>query len=97
MELTICPECGTVAEVLWRTALDSTSGPVEHAKVLCLNRHGFLLPVESLTLIDSTTHSTTYSTTHSTTHSTTDATPQPTPAQVQLAPLANSGADDRGE
>lgn len=89
MELTICPECGTVAEVLWRTELDSTSGPVEHAKVLCLNRHGFLLPVESLTLTDPRTNPTT--------HSTTDATPQPTPAQVQLAPLASGGSDDRGK
>lgn len=48
MDLTYCPQCGSVAEVLWRTELESTDGLVEHGKVLCLNRHGFFLPVESL-------------------------------------------------
>lgn len=45
---TYCPTCGELAEVLWRDVLDSTDGPVEHAKVQCLRRHGFLLPVASL-------------------------------------------------
>ena len=85
MELTICPECGTVAEVLWRTELDSTSGPVEHAKVLCLHRHGFFLPVESLTTHDTATDLPTY------------ATPQSSPAPVEVAPLANGGSDHRSE
>ena len=48
MELTNCPECGAVAEVQWRTDLESTAGYVEHVKVLCLNRHGFFLPAEAL-------------------------------------------------
>ena len=48
IDLTVCPECGQPAEVLWRTVLDSTDGPIEHAKVLCVRAHGFFLPVESL-------------------------------------------------
>ncbi|MEZ5095694.1 MAG: hypothetical protein R2731_05995 [Nocardioides sp.] len=48
MDATGCPECGELAEVLWRVVLDSTDGPIEHAKVQCVQRHGFLLPVESL-------------------------------------------------
>lgn len=48
MDMTSCPECGAVAEVQWRDVLESTDGPVEHAKVLCLQRHWFLLPVASL-------------------------------------------------
>ncbi|WP_299519698.1 hypothetical protein [uncultured Serinicoccus sp.] len=48
MDTTSCPECGAVAEVQWRDVLESTDGPVEHAKVLCLHRHWFLLPVASL-------------------------------------------------
>jgi hypothetical protein len=43
-----CPECGGPAEVQWRSVLESTDGPVEHAKVLCAQRHWFLLPVERL-------------------------------------------------
>ena len=49
MDATTCPECGAIAEVLWRDVLDSTDGPVEHAKIQCLERHLFLLPVASLT------------------------------------------------
>jgi hypothetical protein len=48
MDTTFCPECGELAEVLWRDVLESTDGPVEHAKVLCVRRHWFLLPVEHL-------------------------------------------------
>jgi hypothetical protein len=48
LDFTSCPECDAVAEVLWRTELASTDGPVEHAKVLCLNRHGFFLPAAAL-------------------------------------------------
>ena len=48
MDTTSCPECGALAEVEWRTVSDSTDGPVEHAKVVCLERHWFLLPVGSL-------------------------------------------------
>lgn len=48
MDLTTCPECGAIAEVQWRTVMESTDGPVEHSKVLCLNRHWFLLRTASL-------------------------------------------------
>ena len=48
LELTSCPECGALAEVNWRAELPSTSGPVEHAHVRCLNRHWFLMPTEGL-------------------------------------------------
>ncbi len=49
MDLTVCPECGEPAEIQWRAVLNSTDGPIEHAKVLCLHRHWFLLPIETLT------------------------------------------------
>ena len=48
MDTTLCPECGTLAEVLWRDVIDSTEGPVEHAKIGCINRHWFLLPAAAL-------------------------------------------------
>jgi hypothetical protein len=48
MDTTSCPECGALAEVEWRAVLESTDGPVEHAKVRCLQRHWFLLPVAAL-------------------------------------------------
>lgn len=48
MDFTVCPECGAPAEVQWRAVLESTDGPVEHAKVLCAARHWFLLPVAEL-------------------------------------------------
>lgn len=44
MELTSCPECGDVAEVTWRCLVDSTDGPIEHVKILCVRRHWFLQP-----------------------------------------------------
>lgn len=48
MDTTTCPECGEIAEVQWRTVMESTDGPVEHSRVLCLNRHWFLLPTADL-------------------------------------------------
>lgn len=48
MELTRCPECTAVAEIQWRAVLESTDGPVEHAKILCALRHWFLMPVAAL-------------------------------------------------
>lgn len=48
MELTVCPECSEPAEILWRAVAESTDGPVEHAKVLCVRRHWFLLPTAAL-------------------------------------------------
>ena len=48
MDLTVCPECDELAEVQWRAVMESTDGPVEHAKVVCVRRHWFLLPVSRL-------------------------------------------------
>ena len=48
MDTTLCPECGTLAEVVWRDVIDSTDSPVEHAKIGCINRHWFLLPLSKL-------------------------------------------------
>jgi hypothetical protein len=44
MDTTTCPECGAPAEVTRRSALESTSGPVEHVKIQCVRRHWFLMP-----------------------------------------------------
>lgn len=48
MEFTSCPECEALAEVEWRDVLESTDGPIEHAKIRCVQRHWFLLPVAAL-------------------------------------------------
>lgn len=48
IDLVVCPECAAPAEVVDRFALPSTDGPVEHAKVLCLATHWFLLPAAAL-------------------------------------------------
>jgi hypothetical protein len=48
MELTVCPECAEPAEIRWRAVMESTDGPIEHAKILCNRRHWFLLPVAAL-------------------------------------------------
>ncbi len=49
LDTTTCPGCGAVAEVTERLVLESTEGPVEHARVVCVARHWFLLPAASLT------------------------------------------------
>ncbi|CAN7448101.1 hypothetical protein LJR027_002787 [Terrabacter sp. LjRoot27] len=49
LDTTTCPECGALAEVTERAVLESTDGPVEHARVQCVARHWFLLPAASLT------------------------------------------------
>lgn len=48
LDTTSCPQCGAVAEVLDRSVVESTDGPVELARIACLARHHFLLPVEHL-------------------------------------------------
>ena len=48
MDTTTCPECGAPAEVTDRGVLESTDGPVEHVKLVCVRRHWFLLSVASL-------------------------------------------------
>ena len=47
-ETTGCPECGQEAHVEWRCVLESTDGPIEHAKIRCGQGHGFLLPLSVL-------------------------------------------------
>ena len=49
MDMTTCPECGALAEVEFRSVLESTDGPVEHARIRCAQLHWFLLPVSQLT------------------------------------------------
>lgn len=48
MDMTSCPACGAPAEITDRCVLDSTSGPIEHVRVGCANRHWFLLSVATL-------------------------------------------------
>ena len=46
LELTVCPECGAAAEVIDRFVLQSTYGPVAHAKVRCVTGPWFVLTDE---------------------------------------------------
>lgn len=48
MDMTNCPECGVIAEIVDRHVLHSTDGPIEHARVRCAARHTFFMPVASL-------------------------------------------------
>jgi len=48
-EIVTCPECGQPAFVEWRTHIEGTDGPVEHLKILCLDRHWFFLPASTVT------------------------------------------------
>ena len=48
MDTTTCPDCGALAEVTDRFALESTDGPIEHVRVQCVARHWFLMPTGSL-------------------------------------------------
>jgi len=48
MDATTCPECGAPAEVTDRFALESTDGPIEHVRVMCVRRHWFLMATETL-------------------------------------------------
>jgi hypothetical protein len=48
LELTQCPECDALAEVVARFTLASTDGPIEHVRVTCVGRHGFVMPAERL-------------------------------------------------
>ena len=49
LELAVCPECGGVAEVVTRFSLGSTDGPVEHVRLVCVMRHGFVMPAQRVT------------------------------------------------
>jgi hypothetical protein len=48
MDATTCPDCGAPAEVTDRCTLESTDGPMEHLRVVCVRRHWFLLSAASL-------------------------------------------------
>jgi hypothetical protein len=50
LSLTACPEpgCEAPAEIADRVTMPSTDGPVEHARICCLHRHWFVLPVSML-------------------------------------------------
>jgi hypothetical protein len=48
LELTQCPECDALAEVVARFTLASTDGQVEHVRVTCIAKHGFVMPAERL-------------------------------------------------
>jgi hypothetical protein len=52
LELVVCPECGSVAEVADRVTLASTSGPVATVKIRCLRRHTFVLAADRLDRLD---------------------------------------------
>jgi hypothetical protein len=49
MDLTSCPDCGGLSDVVDRHVLESTDGPIEHARVRCVRRHHFFLPLADLT------------------------------------------------
>jgi hypothetical protein len=48
MDATTCPDCDAPAEILDRDVLESTDGPVEHVRVVCVRRHHFLMSTGSL-------------------------------------------------
>ena len=48
MDLTTCPDCASIAEVLERFVLEGTGGPVEHARIRCIAGHWFLVRSASL-------------------------------------------------
>jgi hypothetical protein len=48
LDLVGCPTCAAPAEIVERFVLNSTDGPIEHATVLCADRHRFTVLVERL-------------------------------------------------
>ena len=48
LDLVGCPACAAPAEVVERYVLDSTDGPIEHATVLCSERHRYTVLVERM-------------------------------------------------
>lgn len=54
LELAGCPACGEAAEVVERTFLDSTNGPLEHVRLRCITgKHLFNMPGSWLGLEES--------------------------------------------
>jgi hypothetical protein len=56
MILTAGLDCHQPAEIQWRAVLDSTDRPAEHVKILCVQRHWFVLPVASIAGVDANGH-----------------------------------------
>ena len=48
LQLTRCPTCGQTAEIELRAVLPSTDGPIEHAKIRCIDRHWCFVPLHFL-------------------------------------------------
>lgn len=48
LTLHICPQCGQVAEEQWRRGHGSSPRSSALVKLLCVQRHWFLLPSEQL-------------------------------------------------
>jgi hypothetical protein len=48
LQLVGCPQCLAPAEIIDRFVLESTSGPVEHVTVSCLERHRFTTTADHL-------------------------------------------------
>lgn len=45
-----CPSCGLPAEITDRFTLNGAPAPVEHAKLVCIQRHWYTLPLDQLVL-----------------------------------------------
>jgi len=43
-----CPTCGLPAEIADRFTLGGAPEPVEHVKLICVRRHWYTLPVDTL-------------------------------------------------
>ena len=41
------PHCDSIAELVDRSVLESTDGPIEHVKVQCVRGHNFFMPAPS--------------------------------------------------
>jgi hypothetical protein len=48
LTLVACPTCAQPAEVQWRRAVSSTDGDVAIVKIVCIDRHWYLMPSEGL-------------------------------------------------
>lgn len=48
LQIVTCPGCELPAEVLARSVLESTDGPVEHVRIRCVGLHVFNLPAAML-------------------------------------------------
>ena len=43
-----CPSCGLPAEITDRFTLNGAPAPVEHVKLVCIQRHWYTLPLDQL-------------------------------------------------